>query len=60
MTILADTLPWLWIRSFSGLVLLVAHLIFALNFVLILLRVGEERKTPALFAASNKEELVTV
>lgn len=56
MTVLASTIPWLWIRSFSGLLILAGHLIFALSFVLILLKAGNQRRSATLFVQPSNPE----
>lgn len=50
MTTLSLTWPWRMVRSISGTAMLVAHLLFAVNFVLILLKVGGPKKSATLFA----------
>ncbi len=48
--------PWLWVRSFSGLLLTAAHVIFAVHFVMMLLHLGDKRAEPTLFARPIPEE----
>ncbi|MFZ4776614.1 MAG: cbb3-type cytochrome c oxidase subunit I [Terrimicrobiaceae bacterium] len=48
--------PFRYIRGVSGFLLLAGHLVFATLFVLMLLKVGQKRKGPALFdVVSNKK-----
>jgi cytochrome c oxidase cbb3-type subunit 1 len=48
--------PWLWIRSFSGILLTAAHVIFAVHFVMMLLHAGAKQAEPTLFARPIPEE----
>ncbi len=62
MEILAGTLPWLWVRTMSGILIFIGHVAFGINFVLMLLRRGERRLTPTLLgekSSSTKLEAVT-
>jgi len=64
MSILDFVWPWRLIRSVSGLLLLGAHAVFIVHFVMMLLKVGSPRETPTLFAparsSEGKEEAVSV
>jgi cytochrome c oxidase cbb3-type subunit 1 len=51
--------PFRMVRSYSGIILLAAHIIFAINFTLMLLRSGERRESPTLFTKPT-EELASV
>jgi len=42
--------PFLWIRSFSGLLLTAAHVIFAIHFVMIIMKYGGRKADPTLFS----------
>lgn len=60
MSTLSFAWPWRLIRSISGTVLLVAHVLFAVNFVLLLLKVGARREDATLLARPiPKEEMIT-
>jgi cytochrome c oxidase cbb3-type subunit 1 len=51
--------PWRLVRSISGTAMMVAHILFAINFALILLKVGGAKKSATLFAkpsAAAREE----
>ncbi len=50
MQSLEITKPWLLLRSGSGILLTAGHLVFALSFTLLLLKVGARRRGPTLFA----------
>ncbi len=47
--------PFRYVRSISGLILTAAHVIFAINFTLMLLRAGEQKKSPTLFGKPTRE-----
>lgn len=49
MKIVADTIPYLQFRSFSGIMMTVGHFAFALSFVLILVQAGKKSADPTLF-----------
>ena len=42
--------PWLWIRSFSGILLTAAHIIFAIHFAMMMLRPAIDKTGPTLFS----------
>jgi len=44
------TKPYLWARSIGGAMMLVAHVIFAFQFFMIIKRAGPRRFAPALFS----------
>ena len=44
------TLPFLWIRSVSGIMLTAGHVAFAASFALILLKAGTRHERPTLLA----------
>ncbi len=51
------TLPWLKMRSVTGIMMTAAHVIFAVHFVMMLLRLGRESGTPTYFnAPANYQE----
>jgi len=58
MTTLELVWPWRLIRSISGTAMLVGHILFAVNFVLILLKIGGPKKSATLFAppVANQSE----
>jgi cbb3-type cytochrome oxidase subunit 1 len=59
MSILDLVWPWRMVRSISGTAMLLGHIIFALLFVLMLLKTGEKQKSATLLAnPETKEELV--
>jgi cytochrome c oxidase cbb3-type subunit 1 len=62
MASLDYTKPWLFMRSISGVLLTLGHLVFALSFTLLLLKVGTRRDEPTLFASdpNRKTEAVPV
>ncbi|MCS7063262.1 MAG: cbb3-type cytochrome c oxidase subunit I [Methylacidiphilales bacterium] len=43
------TIPFLWIRSLSGIMILIGHIAFAIQFVLMLLRFGKPKSGPTYF-----------
>ncbi len=45
--------PFRLVRGFSGIMLTVGHVIFAVNFAMILLKMGERRGEPTLFAPAR-------
>jgi cytochrome c oxidase cbb3-type subunit I len=45
--------PFLWMRSISGILLTVGHLVFAASFVMILLKCGNQRKGATLLASKE-------
>ncbi len=47
--------PWLWMRSGSGILLTVGHVVFAVNFTLLLLKFGKRRSGPTLFGSRPAE-----
>jgi cytochrome c oxidase cbb3-type subunit 1 len=49
MATLDITIPFLWMRSVSGILILIGHLAFATQFILILLRFGGPRTGPTYF-----------
>jgi len=51
------TIPFRWIRAFSGILLTVGHFIFAYLFIAMVLKLGRRNEGPALFAP-NREEIV--
>ena len=55
--VVQNTIPWLKVRSVSGLFLLVAHLAFALNFFRMLYAAGSDgvKKGAALLTTANEE-----
>ncbi len=53
MEITQLTLPWLRGRSLSGILLLIAHLIFAFHFLLMLLLLGRDPGKPTYFTSSS-------
>ncbi len=61
-----STVDFAWwprlVRSITGLFLLVAHVIFAIHFVMILLKIGSRKDTATLFAKPGvlKEEVAAV
>lgn len=52
------TLPWLWIRGFSGILLTVGHVIFAWHFVRMLSGAGARNSGPTLFAQPSETKEV--
>lgn len=42
--------PFLWVRGFSGILLTVAHVVFAIHFTMMLSHAGRRRDEPTLFA----------
>lgn len=48
MEILAGTIPWLWTRTVSGILILIGHIAFIINFALMLMHRGERRESPTL------------
>jgi len=60
VTIVANTLPWLFSRSGSGVLMLAEHLAFAVSFFWILIRKGESRESaPTLFNTPPPLKLTT-
>ena len=55
MTSLNYTKPFLWVRSISGIILTVGHLIFAYHFALMLLGHGIQKSTPTLLQRPIRE-----
>jgi cytochrome c oxidase cbb3-type subunit 1 len=51
------TLPFLWMRSASGLILTAGHVAFAASFALILLKAGTRHEAPTLLANPNEAAL---
>jgi cytochrome c oxidase cbb3-type subunit 1 len=51
---------WRFLRSVSGVILMVAHFIFAALFVMMLLKTGTPHKDPTLFGQPMKKETATV
>jgi cytochrome c oxidase cbb3-type subunit 1 len=49
MTIVRNTLPYLQVRSWAGMLMAAGHLAFALLFAMNLLRFGQQRSGPTLF-----------
>jgi cytochrome c oxidase cbb3-type subunit 1 len=49
MAIVDITIPFLWARSLSGMFILVGHIAFAIQFVLMLFRVGAPKAGPTYF-----------
>lgn len=49
MEVVEFTKPYLWARSIGGAMMLVAHVIFAFQFFMIIKRAGPRRFAPALF-----------
>jgi len=54
MTTLSLTWPWRMVRSISGTAMLFAHVLFAINFVLILLKIGGPKDSATLLAEPVK------
>lgn len=54
--------PWRMVRSISGTAMLLGHVIFAVHFVMLLLKVGERRETAPYFSnpSSPKQDPVAV
>jgi cbb3-type cytochrome oxidase subunit 1 len=54
--------PWRMVRSISGTAMLLGHAIFAVHFVMLLLKVGGRRETAPYFSTPNlpKQELASV
>lgn len=52
MTIMARTIPYLWSRTFSGVLMTIGHLVFAVLFVMNVLHLGERRTEPTLLRES--------
>ncbi len=48
------TLSFLWMRSVAGLMMTAGHIVFAVSFVLILLKAGVRRDRPTLCAAPDE------
>ncbi len=48
--------PWLWMRSGSGILLTAGHIVFAVNFTLLLLKFGKRRSGPTLFGKRAEVE----
>jgi cytochrome c oxidase cbb3-type subunit 1 len=53
MASLDYTKPWLFLRSVSGILLTAGHLVFAVSFTLLLLKVGSLRTEPTLFGSDQ-------
>ena len=49
MDVVANTKPWLLLRSVSGILLTAGHIVFAVSFTLLLLKAGARRTEPTLF-----------
>jgi cytochrome c oxidase cbb3-type subunit 1 len=47
--------PFRYVRSLTGIILTAAHVVFAVHFTMMLLRAGEQKKSPTLFATPTKE-----
>ncbi len=56
MATLDYTKPWLFLRSGSGILLTAGHIVFALSFVLLLLKVGSPKVQPTLFASQGEDK----
>lgn len=58
VTIVRDTMPWLWMRSVSGILLTIGHIAFAWLLMMNLLGIGQTRGTgPTLFAQPPREKM---
>jgi cytochrome c oxidase cbb3-type subunit 1 len=55
MEILEATKPWLWLRTISGILILVGHFAFAINFFLMLARKGEAKTSPTLLGQKTTQ-----
>jgi len=55
MEILEATKPWLWLRTISGILILIGHLAFAINFFLMLARKGEAKTSPTLLGQKTTQ-----
>jgi cytochrome c oxidase cbb3-type subunit 1 len=53
MASLDYTKPWLFLRSVSGVLLTAGHIVFAVSFTLLLLKVGSLRTEPTLFGSDQ-------
>ncbi len=49
MTVVLNTVPWLWGRTIGGTLMLVSHIVFAYQFFMMIKRAGPRRFAPALF-----------
>jgi hypothetical protein len=56
MAALDYTKPWLLMRSVSGLLLTAGHIVFAVSFTLLLLKVGTTRTEPTLFVSEQQRQ----
>jgi cytochrome c oxidase cbb3-type subunit 1 len=43
------TLPFLWLRGVAGIMMTIGHVAFAISFILMLARLGNEKNQPTLF-----------
>lgn len=53
MATLEYTKPWLFLRSISGVLLTIGHVVFAVSFTLLLLKVGARKDEPTLFTTDE-------
>jgi cytochrome c oxidase cbb3-type subunit 1 len=60
MTSVSLAAPWRILRAFSGMLLLGAHVIFAVLFTLMLLKLGNRREGPTLLGKPSEKVAVTV
>jgi cytochrome c oxidase cbb3-type subunit 1 len=62
MATLDYTKPWLFLRSVSGILLTAGHIVFAVSFTMLLLKVGARKESPTLFGSEqgSKEEAPAV
>jgi len=56
MAALDYTKPWLLLRSVSGLLLTAGHIVFAVSFTLLLLKIGATRNEPTLFTSEQDRQ----
>jgi|688.fasta_scaffold18566_3 cytochrome c oxidase cbb3-type subunit 1 len=56
MATLDYTKPWLFLRSVSGVLLTAGHIVFAVSFTMLLLKVGVRKESPTLFGAEQESK----